>query len=493
MKIKKARVIGFGKIQHEQTIEPGSDIIIVTGQNAQGKTSFLNAISSVFEGSGSLPPVPINKDSKEAVAEVTLDNGLVLTRKITPKAGVSFEIRDGAGKPVESPQKYIERRLKLFSFNPLEFAESDAKAQAKMAKRVISMVVGSDMTPIASYLESYSVTPAEGSSLVDAIDDLIADNKGPVYMHRRDLAREVKTLGDVADAAGGEVPDLQDMQANVEMAQKRVTQSETAIGVATGMTEDAEATLAAVRQAKLKITSCRGRMATEPQNATIISMLSAVDVLDQAAEKVQAGVTYLTTAVIPGQRAGLEKFRAELQEFTRQLGAAEAQAKQAVAAKEATAKYRAARDEMATVEADLKHLRELRELTIANARFPVEGLSVDGDTVIVGGLPFVQCSQAQRLMISIRLAMAMNPELRVMRITDGNSLDGATFNLLRDAVAEHDFQLWIERVSDEPNGVGYYFENGEIAYSPAGDDAAPKAKKRVAAQAKVQGEQGSLL
>jgi hypothetical protein len=60
------------------------------------------------------------------------------------------------------------------------------------------------------------------------------------------------------------------------------------------------------------------------------------------------------------------------------------------------------------------------------------------------------------------LAMAANPELRVIRIKDGSLLDADNLALIDEIAKNGDFQVWIECV-DSTGKVGFYIEDGEIA------------------------------
>jgi hypothetical protein len=96
---------------------------------------------------------------------------------------------------------------------------------------------------------------------------------------------------------------------------------------------------------------------------------------------------------------------------------------------------------------------------------PIEGLGVDGDDdglhVTYQGVPFVQISTAEQLRVSTAIAMAGNPELRILRISDGALLDDNSMAILRDMATEHDFQLFVELV--RPNeATGIILEDGRI-------------------------------
>ena len=57
--------------------------------------------------------------------------------------------------------------------------------------------------------------------------------------------------------------------------------------------------------------------------------------------------------------------------------------------------------------------------------------------------------------------MALNPTVRVLRVTDGSLLDSENLELLAELAREHDFQVWVERV-DESGTVGVVIEDGQV-------------------------------
>ena len=95
------------------------------------------------------------------------------------------------------------------------------------------------------------------------------------------------------------------------------------------------------------------------------------------------------------------------------------------------------------------------------AKFPIEHLSISDDGVIYKGVPFSQCSSAERLRVSIAVAMAMSPKLRVIRITDGSLIDSKNMAVITEMAKDNDFQVWLE-VVDESGKVGVVIEDGEV-------------------------------
>ena len=98
---------------------------------------------------------------------------------------------------------------------------------------------------------------------------------------------------------------------------------------------------------------------------------------------------------------------------------------------------------------------------------PVSGLSFDESEIFYNEIPLAQCSDGEKLMVSLGISMALNPDLRVLRIKDGSLLGPKNMEILKQTVQEKDYQLWIERVMDKEgynnNGkVGIFIEEGEI-------------------------------
>lgn len=111
--------------------------------------------------------------------------------------------------------------------------------------------------------------------------------------------------------------------------------------------------------------------------------------------------------------------------------------------------------------ARLNTLDETKANALAAATFPVPGLAFDETGVIYQGVPFSQASSAEQIRVSLAMAMAMNPELRVVRILDGSLLDGDNLAMIEEMAREQDYQVWIERVGNADEGA-IVIEDGEV-------------------------------
>lgn len=99
---------------------------------------------------------------------------------------------------------------------------------------------------------------------------------------------------------------------------------------------------------------------------------------------------------------------------------------------------------------------------LAAATFPIDGLGFDDSGVTYQGVPFKQASGAEQLRVSLSMAIALHPKLRVIRIADGSLLDSDNLALVEAVARENDFQVWIEMVGDG-DGRGIVIEDGQLA------------------------------
>lgn len=111
--------------------------------------------------------------------------------------------------------------------------------------------------------------------------------------------------------------------------------------------------------------------------------------------------------------------------------------------------------------ADMELLEQGKAELLRDAKMPVKGLSVDDDGVMFNGIPMAQIASSEKLKVGVAVAMALNPELRVLHIKDGSLLDEANMQVIADMVKEKDYQVWVERVSDK-GAAAIVVEDGSV-------------------------------
>jgi hypothetical protein len=136
------------------------------------------------------------------------------------------------------------------------------------------------------------------------------------------------------------------------------------------------------------------------------------------------------------------------------------------------AEARASRAAVAEADALEAQSRELTEQMAAREKekaprsprrkMPVEGLGFGEGVVTYNGHPARPCSSAEQLRVSLAIAMAANPKIRVIRIQDGSLLDDDSLAAVAEMAKANDYQVWIERVIAPTARSGILIEDGMV-------------------------------
>ena len=391
-------------------ITPDGTLQIIGGKNAQGKSSVLDAIWLALGGgkAGKETTLPIRDG--ESKASVTLDLGdLVVTRSWTQK-GTSLKVTSKDGAVYGSPQKMLDELVGRLSFDPLEFTRLSAREQRDALLDLVDLDVD-----------------------VDALEA----ERAEVFAQRTEVGRQGKAIGDVQVD-----DDLPDIERSAQDFIARIREAEAYNRRADDAMSDYEAAAREVEQTEARVDSLRQQL-----NDAEESLYSA----SQRAEmKLKTAQTFVKVDVSP-----LEDELEGVEELNQQIRANNAARHQAELKADMRQDYEILTRKIAALD-------EQKAQALASSSFPVPGLGFDEQGVTFQGVPFSQASSAEQIRVSLAMAMALNPKLRVLRIKDGSLLDEDTLAAIREQVKEQDFQLWLERVGDADEGA-ILIEDGEVA------------------------------
>jgi DNA repair ATPase RecN len=420
MRIIELRAENFKRLSAVR-IKPDGSLVQITGRNAQGKSSVLDAIAAALGGKDAAPTKPVRKGTEKATVIVDLGD-LKVTRRFTgDRSTLVVESPDGLKHP--SPQAVLDKLVGRLSFDPLAFSRMEARDQARTLREVVGLDVSKLDEERARLFERRTNVNREVKTLqaqVAALPDVDApDDEVSVA----ELAREHKVASDQRTANERERRRLRGLEEDVAQAKVDVEAAEQALA-------DARAELEAAEKARAEAVAGAARL-VDPD-------LDAISTRMQTAEETNAAV----------------------------------RSKKARAAKVEDLKKREAFAASLTKAIDEIDAKKVEAL--AAAKFPVEGLSVDGDVVTVNGVPFEQASSAEQIRVGLAIGGALNPKLRVVLVRDGSLLDADGLRLVAEWAEQHDMQVIMERVSDG-SPVGIVIEDGEVAgaeHERGADDAA---------------------
>lgn len=385
-------------------ITPEGNLVTITGRNAQGKTSVLDAIwLALGGGSASRETARPIRDGADH-ASVTLDLGDLTVTRTWTGAKTALTVKSADGAKYSSPQTMLDALVGRLSFDPLEFTRLTAREQTE--------------------------------ALLDLVDldvdlDILAKQRQALYDQRTEIGRQRKAIGDVT--ADESLP-TEEISATAILAQIREAQE----------VERRNAEVERRRQqAADEIAHIETRIA-EWQRKLVDAQVG----YQRVDAEWQALVAPAETADLEAQLATIEDTNAKVRANN--------------AAREKASRRAELREQYEILTDRIDSLDETKAEALAKAEFPVAGLGFDDHGVTYNGVPFSQASSAEQIRVSLAMAMSLNPKLRVIRILDGSLLDADSLALITAQAAEADYQVWIERVEDA-SASAVVIEDGQVA------------------------------
>ncbi len=434
-------------------ITPAADasIILIAGKNGQGKSSTLDALTAAFGGKRATAADPVRHGADEAAIYVELANGagkLTIDRVIAPDGTTTLEVRDADGA-IKAPQAMLDKLIGARFLDPLAFLGLPSKEQRAQLMRLIPGAARIDELN-AKRERAFTRRTELGRDLKAAQGELV-----------RLPAMDVATPIDVAQlvAAKGELANQMragDGLANAHKLAMRATSD--AIGA-----RDRNAQVSAV--VERRIADLETQLACERAELEKVNASMDLGTAIQAAQDAETAAKVKLDAAVKGWSEGQparDKIDADIAraaDHNRAIHAAEAQNARRLEAKAAVEKHEAETKELSTI---LATIEARKAETLAAAKLPVDGLAVSDDGITLNGVPFAQASGAERLRVSLALAMKGSPELDDVWVHDGALLDDESLAIVADQVVAAGKRLWLERVGTKDPGV-IVIQDGQVA------------------------------
>lgn len=411
MKIHKLISENFKKLNVQ--VELNGKSVKITGKNGAGKSTFIDAIFTTLTGKD-IPAKPIQKGKAKAVNKVIIKNDkgeeITVERTFTESRKTLKVTHNGA--PVnESPQAFLNEILGNISFDPFDFIRKDPREKKAILMRLAEL----DFSPIDEEKKELLAKKLLLENSIKANTQKIS-NKKYIDGYPESEINVQKLFDEITELNGYEYElnklrdDAKRLIEDNKKAESRITELMREIeSLQTGI-EDNDKLI------KVYTTNA------ENFKSLIAGKAQKQEQLDKASE---------TNSIIKSNKEYLEL-------------------------KEAIDTDSETKEQLAI---EIKQLEDMRVKMIAEAPLPVEGLEFTEDGVLFDGLPLEeeQLSHAKLIEIGIKISMALNPKLRIIRIKDGSLLDEEMYNVIQSAVNSADYQMFVETVTNDKQ-IGFVIE-----------------------------------
>lgn len=412
IKIIQLQAENFKRIRAVAFSPNENGLTIIGGDNAQGKTSVLDAICYALGGE-KFRPTEIQNDEgmSPASIKVRLSNGLVAERG---GKNAALKVTDPQG--LRSGQKILDELLEQLALQLPKFMNANAKDKGKTLLRTLG--------------------------IEDQLDALDTDERKE-YDERTIIGREYERKQKAAEEMN-EWPDLPpflidtnelvaQVEAvagrNAERSKKRfeIMQSEQAVDFETGKLQGMKSRLEEmkadfekrIKEQELAITAQEQAVHNAEDK---VSTLKSVPIeADESADEIKAKI-------------------AEAKEINVKI--AENQSKQ-----EKLEEAKLLKKEYEAKTAEIEAIRTRRDTLLNSVKMPLDGLSIEQGELIYNGKHWDCMSSMEQVLVAVSICHAVKPSCGFVLLDRLECFDGKQLNMLAKWLEEHDVQGIATRVS----------------------------------------------
>jgi hypothetical protein len=410
--------------------DPSEPVVRIAGENEQGKSSLLDSISYAFGGKKLIPTNPIRVGADRAEIKVETDDFYVVRNFKRTEDGYNSTLRVTGkdGLRASNGQEVLDKMLGKLTFDPLEFALADPKRKYEIIRSLVKLPIDlgkwqlEDDSLREERLEAgrdlkraegaYQTAPYHRDAPLEGIDvsaksrELGEAEKVKSKLHDLERVKEV-----YVEAQGKIESELAKMEVDIVRMEKELR----ATRELAKRLRDIE-----IPQKKKFISE------TEKQIGAFVipDIPSIIAEIDRADE--------LNKQVAENKRKG--ELRSEAEQVQRK------------------------HEELGIL---IKKHDQEKLTAFAQAKFPLPDLSFGEGTVLYKGIDLEEASDAAKTKISIAIAMALNPDLRVILIRRGALLSSRSQKVIADLAFEKGYQVWME-VVEAGEAPAFIMEEGAL-------------------------------
>lgn len=403
----------------EVELDAGGNLIRVTGDNGSGKSSFLRIIREVMGGAGEVLPVAVNEESEDGTGFglVELSNGYTITRTFSeaaPKGRLAVVGPDGGKHGQAKLDGWMGEN---HDFDLLAYYGLKPERQAEI-------LIGLSKDPglgkkLDRSRQRYAELKAERTPHISEqqrcwrTEEPEGERPEPV-----DVSGEMARLGELQAAEverGAMARELHSAEAALRNNGDRQLDQSTLITLLVKQLADAEADLVNLQAFRLGLEEFSGDAAEALSRSP--SVRDAIQAVQERVSQADA----VNTSLEPWKE--YDRAQASLKEAT---------------------------EEVDGISAQMEALRETDRKLVSEAGIPVEGVTLSpGGEPLLNGRPLEVASGGERIRMAMDVAVAADPDLRVILIDEGNNLGLKMMREVADEAKARGFQTFVCRLEGE--------------------------------------------
>lgn len=481
LKILSAEIENFKNIKQKNVTLDGKSVRIIGG-NGQGKSSLIQALLSVT-GSKWIPDEPVAKGEDRGHVEVVI-GGEEYGEEVKYKLGVWFSpehkkgrliVEDGEGNSIGKTKGIVGDIIGNFGFDIMEFlsmartdtgkaSKAGIQKQINALKELMPIELREKLFNIDEELKAKAIEKTDLNLKLKGVKSQIAEFNMPEedrdkYMEPIDEDSIIKRLGTVSE----EIQKYDNIKSELDKMKNDLPFHKSLADSYDLISEDI--------QSVSSVTNRFSDTADQQKKTFFIQANNFKELLEnrlkEAAESSKKLIEY--NEKIPKGEAWIVKHkRPSLESIQNELEKARIHNRNHEIVKGAAGLHTRLADAQKEIDALDESVKKLKlgktEVFATKGALPVDNLEFDEEQILYKGLPFVegQVPSSTLIGVGVNIAMAMNPNLKVIVIKDGSLLDKKMYKYILKIVESKGYQLLVEMVSWEGGDYEIEFQESDI-------------------------------
>jgi hypothetical protein len=463
LRIQRLKVENFMRVELIDLIFDG-DHIVIAGDNAEGKSSYLRGFEWILRGKRAQPAEPIRRGAKKAKGVVALcdrEGNRVLTAERTVEAGNEKLMVRFASKNAneQKPQAILDTLYSLVALRPMRLEAMKPQELGEELRKLS----GCDTRD----LEARHAEVTQERLLVGRERDRAEANTQTATAEAESIAKKPLPFPD----APAEEVSITALANELERARNRNEDNQRLRDVAVNATNSLSRAELDVRLAREKIVLLEAKLAEARQ---------ALSECEQAEVEIRERVRSAQSSSTDRVDVDLEPIRQQLAsaDQVNQQVRSNAAARALADSKRTNAKrlgdeWDKHRESYQQYTEQLRALEQQKRDRIASAKMPVVGLGFAPDgSATYNDLPLEQASEAERYRVYAAIAAAQEPDLSVLVLEHATKLDAKSRRIWAEIAEEYGMQI-VEESLDTSIPGAVVIQGGRVVEKHRDTDPAP--------------------
>lgn len=412
----------------KKIVNIGGRSFIITGKNAAGKSSLIQALLSPMDSKVKQPKKAIKRGEEKGSTKVVIkgeiggeEHEYTLEMFYTPGNQTGrLVIRNSAGEALKSPAKTLDAIVGNISFDMFKFLNDTGSAKVKVIK---------DLAGITSQIDALDAQRKE--KMADKLFKTRSCEEKEAVMKNHGLSQ------DEIDKYSEEIP-VEPIKEELATISKKI--------------DDYNRIKNSV--AKFKKENEDSKDDIEKNNEEIQKLLKKIQVIEAANKALEELIKTNEVSITKGEEWLSRNNEPKAEEISKRLSDANLHNEnynKVIELGKKQIEIVNLKKEIEKLQAEVVKIDEDKLRLIRKSKLPIEGMTFDEDQVYLNGLPMEegQINTAELYKAGFEISKALNPNLRVIIIPEGSLFDKESLMEVIKKADEDGYQVIAEVVSDD--------------------------------------------